>query len=91
MNSARPSRKWRYSFSTGSLTLTTSIGEPPDIVRGADDLGPRCLVFVVGQGGELPGIVLHQHGMAGCDQRVNSGRGNADPAFVVLNFLWERQ
>ena len=50
--------------------LDDHVGEPPDVVGGADDLGAGGLVFVVGHGGERSGVVLDQHLVAGFDERL---------------------
>lgn len=36
----------------------------PDVVRCANDFGACGLVFVVGEGGEVAGLGLHQDGVA---------------------------
>ena len=69
------------------LHLHHHLGQPPDIVRRADDLRAGGLVLVVGQRGKLARVVLHQHRMSCCHQCMHTGRRHADPAFVVFHFL----
>jgi len=53
----------------------------------ADDLGSRCLVFVVGKCGEIAGMGLHQDGVVGLDQRFHAGGCDANPGFMVFHSL----
>ena len=54
----------------GLLDLDDHVGEAPDVVGGADDLGAGGLVFVVGHGGESAGVVLDENFVAGLDQSL---------------------
>ena len=69
------------------LDLDDHVGEAPDVVGGADDLGAGGLVFVVGHGGEGSGVMLDEDLVAGLDQGLDSGRGDADAALVVFYFF----
>ncbi len=69
------------------LDLDDHLGEPPDVVGGADDLRAGGLVLVVGHRRQRAGVVLHQHLMSCLDQRFYACRGYAYAALVVLYFL----
>ena len=71
----------------GLLDLDDHVGEAPDVVSGADDLGAGGLVVVVGEGGEGSGVVLDEDGVAGFDEGFDACGGDADAAFVVFDFL----
>ena len=71
----------------GLLDLDDHVGEAPDVVGGADDLGAGGLVLVVGHGGEGAGVGLDEDFVAGFDERFDSGGGYADAALVVFHFL----
>ena len=75
----------------GLLDLDHHLGQPPDVVRGADDLRAGGLVLVVGHGGEFARVVLHQHRVSCRHQRMDARRSDADPALVVLQLPWVRQ
>ncbi len=71
----------------GLLDLDDHVGEAPDVVGGADDLGAGGLVFVVGHGGERSGVMLDEDLVAGFDQGFDAGGRNADAALVIFYFF----
>ena len=52
----------------GLLDLDDHLGEAPDVVGRADDLGAGGLVLVVGHGGERAGVMLDEDFVSGFDQ-----------------------
>ena len=71
----------------GLLDLDDHVGEAPDVVGGADDLGAVGLVLVVGHGGESAGVVLDEDLVAGLDQGLDAGGSDADAALVIFYFF----
>ena len=70
----------------GLLDLDDHVGEPPDVVGGADDLGAGGLEVVVGHGGEGSGVVLDEDFVACFDEGFGARWGDADAGFVVFHF-----
>ncbi len=53
----------------------------------ADDLGADGLIIVVGEAGEMAGVVLDEHLVAGLGEGLGARGGDADAAFVILNLF----
>ncbi len=71
----------------GLLDLDDHLGEAPDVVGRADDLGAGGLIFVVGHGGERAGVVLDEDLVSSFDQGFYASWGYAYTALVVFHFL----
>src|SRR6185437_9596300 len=71
----------------GFLDLDDHLGGAPEVSGVADDFGADGLVVVVGEAGEVAGVVLDEHLVAGLGEGLSPGGGNADAAFVILNLF----
>ena len=71
----------------GFLDLDDHLGGAPEVGGVADDLGADGLVIVVGEAGELAGVVFDEHLVAGFGERFGAGGSNADAGFVIFNLF----
>ncbi len=71
----------------GLLDLDDHLGEPPDVMGGADDLGAGRLVFVVGHRGERACVVLDENLVSCFHQGLCACWSDAYAALVVFDFL----
>ena len=74
-------------FVGGLLDFDDHVGEAPDVISGADDLGAGSLEVIVGEGGERAGVGLDEHLVAIFREGFDSGRGDAYAALVIFDFL----
>src|SRR5258708_26847333 len=70
----------------GLLDLDDHLGETPDVMGRAYDLCARCLILVVGHGGECACLLLDENLMSGFDQGLDASWGYAYTALVILHF-----
>src|SRR5580658_224842 len=67
--------------------LDDHLGGAPEVGGVADDFGSDGLVVVVGEAGELAGVGLDEHLVAGLGKGLGTGRSNADAGFVIFNLF----
>src|SRR6185437_2136338 len=73
----------------GFLDLDDHLGGAPEVGGVANDFGADGLVIVVGEAGEMAGVVLDEHLVAGFGEGLGSGWSNADAGFVIFNLFWD--
>jgi len=69
------------------LDLDDHVGTLEDFFRSLHDLRPGGQVLLVGEADSGARIGLHQHLMAVALEFLDTGRGQPDAVFMVLNFL----
>ena len=69
------------------LDLDDHVGAAPDVGGLGDDLGAGRAIGLVGDAAALAGAGLHQHAVAGVDERLRARRHHADAVLADLHFL----
>ena len=70
------------------LDLHDQFGASKYLVRGRDDLGPRCGIIIIADAGTLAGPRLNCDGMTLSHEVGDCRRYESDAKFVGFDFLW---
>src|SRR6202012_3651723 len=71
----------------GLFDLDDHLGGAPEVGGVADDFGADGLVVIVREAGELAGVVLDEHLVAGLGEGLGTGGGYDYSALVIFDFL----
>lgn len=71
----------------GFLDLQDERGLGPDVFGGPEDTGTRGSIFGIADTGSDAGAGLNEHGVPAGRELMDSGSGDGNAKFVVLDFL----